>query len=603
MCIFYIYFLALIKQMPNHMDFFKLNWIFLLLPMLFNMPRERHVFLPSEDRDPLLKTADIRIRDPFIIADSRQQTYYMYAQIQNRLSGTEAPQGVEVYTSKDLENWTAPKPVLILSDDFWARKSVWAPEVHFYKGAYYLFVTLTSEDKLSETPNPQNGAVQWKRGTHIFKSTSPFGPFEAMQEQAHTPAEWMSLDGTLWVENDKPYMAFCHEWAQTFDGTMEVVELADDLSRPVGKPQLLFKASEGKWVRNMKDLGYKQNGLVTDGTFFYKNRKGELIMIWSSFGDQEYAIGQAISSSGSIFGPWRQIAEPLIRSNGGHGMLFHTFDNQLMLAYHQPNSREKERLHLRPVRENDAGLLALSNDSEDFSGATQAPPGWEMLFNGKDLEGLYMTTRDTPFTGTKEEIFAVKNGIIHVYPDQEHHSTQTFAGLITEKSYRNFHLTMEYRWGAKKFKPRHEFVRDAGVIFHMHGEDIIWPNGVECQIQEGDTGDLWAIGTRVSSKVQDVIRNYAPNGQLETRGHPEQRFQRFHRGYSWESPGWNKLDIIVKGDHAVFKVNGQVVNEAIDMQFYDKTTKTYRPLTEGKILIQAEGAELFYRNLFIRGGD
>ncbi|MEL7124558.1 MAG: glycoside hydrolase family 43 protein, partial [Bacteroidota bacterium] len=309
-------------------------------------------------RDSLLNVSEIRIRDPFIFADQKSQTYYLYASISNRLDDSDQ-MGVEVYTSKDLINWTPPKSVLALDDDHWARKSVWAPEVHYYQGAYYLFVTLTSEKKISDTPNAQNGAIQWKRGTHIFKSTTPFGPFEALQKGAHTPSDWMSLDGTLCIENGKPYMVFCHEWAQIFDGSIDVVELTTDLSKTIEQPKQLFKASDAKWVKNMKAIGYKQNGLVTDGPFLYKNNSGELIMIWSSFGTQQYAIGQAISKSGSVFGPWHQLDELLVDQNGGHGMLFYTFDHQLMLTYHSPNSRGLERLHLTAVRENDQGLLSI----------------------------------------------------------------------------------------------------------------------------------------------------------------------------------------------------------------------------------------------------
>ncbi len=239
-------------------------------------------------------------------------------------------------------------------------------------------------------------------------------------------------------------------------------------------------------------------------------------------------------------------------------------------------------------------------NEREMIGSTSAPAGWELLFNGQDLRGWYLATRDTNYSGTKEDLFQVRNGLIHVYPDQPHNSSQTFAGLITEKSYSNYHLSLEYRWGTKKFKPRHEFVRDAGVIFHVHGSDVIWPNGVEMQIQEGDTGDLWAINTRVSSKVHPVIRNYSSNGQIVTMGHPQQRFHRFHRSYSWERPGWNKLEIIVRGDQAVFKLNEKVVNEAIDILYTDQETKTYLPLKSGKILLQGEGAEIYYRNIFIK---
>ncbi|MCB0632764.1 MAG: family 43 glycosylhydrolase [Lewinella sp.] len=306
-----------------------------------------------------IPTSDIRIRDPYILTDPETQTYFMYAQIGNRLTGDDDPRGVEVYISKDLKNWAAPQAVLTLDNDFPARKRVWAPEVHKYRGKYYLLVTLTSEEKISDTPNPLNGETQWRRGTHIFRANSPLGPFEPFGSAAHTPAEWMSLDGTLFVEKEKPYMVFCHEWAQTLDGEMNILRLKHDLSAPAGVPQLLFRATDAPWVRNMQDVGIKRNGYVTDGPAFYRNAKGELIMIWSSFGDEQYAIGQAISRSGSVFGPWKQIAAPLVKANGGHGMFFRDLSGVLQLAFHQPNGGGKERLHLIPLRETDNGLLAL----------------------------------------------------------------------------------------------------------------------------------------------------------------------------------------------------------------------------------------------------
>ena len=223
--------------------------------------------------------------------------------------------------------------------------------------------------------------------------------------------------------------------------------------------------------------------------------------------------------------------------------------------------------------------------------------GFEKLFNGKNLDGWETWYRHED---AEKDLFSVEDQMIHVYPYQEHHSEQTYAGIITEKTYSHFILTLEYKWGEKKFKPRDEAVRDAGLLFHVHGDPIIWPNSVECQIQEGDTGDMWLIGTRATSKVSHVIRNYSPTGREETRGNQEKRFDRFHRSYSWEVPGWNKVAIEVRGDYARFTVNGKVVNEAMDMKYWDEEEMNYKPLTEGKILLQAEGAELFYRNILIK---
>ena len=54
---------------------------------------------------------------------------------------------------------------------------------------------------------------------------------------------------------------------------MKVVALADDLSRPIGTLHLLFNASIAKWVRNIKDLGYKNNGPITEWYFFTPTEK------------------------------------------------------------------------------------------------------------------------------------------------------------------------------------------------------------------------------------------------------------------------------------------------------------------------------------------
>ena len=227
------------------------------------------------------------------------------------------------------------------------------------------------------------------------------------------------------------------------------------------------------------------------------------------------------------------------------------------------------------------------------------------LFNGKNFDGWYVISRkEGVLKAADEKYFKVKKGgIIHVYPTQKDGSEQSYAGLITHKSYSRYKLSLEYKWGKRKFIPRADRVRDAGVLFHVHGPDIIWPLSVEMQIQEGDTGDIWAIGTRVTSKINSTILNYDPNGEPVTRGSPDTHFSRFHRSYSWDIPGWNKIEIIVDGDHAKYYANGQLVNEAIDMKYWDSTrgakgqAGSWKKLEKGKILIQAEGAELFYRNI------
>jgi len=216
-------------------------------------------------------------------------------------------------------------------------------------------------------------------------------------------------------------------------------------------------------------------------------------------------------------------------------------------------------------------LLALScapkeTKTEKIDPINNPPEGFEMLFNGENFDGWHITTEDKE---AKKNQFSVVDGMIHAYKEHENNSTQTFASLITNKEYENFILTLEYKWGEKKFKPRHEYVRDAGVLYHVWKEDVFWPYGAECQIQEGDTGDIWLIGTRGTSKVRQANRNYGPDGEPTTRG-GENTYDSFARNSYWGKAGWNKIELVVKGDHATYKVNGKLVNEVFDLEKYQR---------------------------------
>lgn len=324
-----------------------INTFFIFLPVL--------IFAQGKEQKSLL-TQEIRIRDPYIYTDTVTHRYYMYAQMDNRLGGLgdeKKPKGVEVYISSDLKEWQPPQTVLLLPDDFWARNMVWAPEMHEYNGKYYLFVTLTSSEPHKNMKKP-DGATNWppfyKRGTQIFVAHSPLGPFQPFDNKPHTPESWMALDGTLYIEDNKPYMIFCHEWVEIVDGSMDYIQLSSDLSKPVGDPIKMFHASEANWSTS-------KNNKVTDGCFMHKTKSGKLMMIWSSFGVKGYAIGIAESESGKLKGPWIQQKELLYEQNGGHGMIFKTSENKLFLAFHQPNSpKGHERLKLVEIEDTGESL-------------------------------------------------------------------------------------------------------------------------------------------------------------------------------------------------------------------------------------------------------
>lgn len=307
-----------------------------------------------------VKIADIRCSDPFIFADETDQTYYMYS------SGGGGR--VMSRASKDLENWTQPFVVLQFGEGHWAgsRAASWASEVHKYKGKYYLFTTSHTEAAMETIPGRCDIP---HRATQIYVADSPRGPFRDFTgNRAHTPDNWAALDGTLWIEKGVPYMIFCHEWLQAIDGTMEIVRLPDDLGVPTEAPKTLFKASDAPWVKEMLAVGNKTNGLdlggyVTDGPWIFRTQTGKLGMLWSSwYGHDQYAIAVAYSKSGSVKGPWVQEKEPIYGENGGHGMMFRTFDGKLKLSMHwvdPTDARPSRKPIIRDVDDSGDKLILL----------------------------------------------------------------------------------------------------------------------------------------------------------------------------------------------------------------------------------------------------
>ena len=276
-----------------------------------------------------LELTDICIRDPYILPDAKSKTYYMYRSAPTTDAAGKVTGGVEVWKSRDLNSWEGPIRVFTVPENNWITGQVWAPEVHRYRNKYYLFATLNSDIEWKK--RKANWPPYLFRGTQIFYSDSPEGPFEPFDRLPHTPMDEMALDGTLWVEEGVPYMVYCHEWVQITDGSMKLVRLSKDLSKTEGRPMTLFHASSAAWSTG-------PDHFVTDGCFLYRTHTGKLLMIWSSFMNDEYAIGVAESTTGRIAGPWRQQPEPLFTKHGGHGMIFRTFDGRLCLVLHQPNS-------------------------------------------------------------------------------------------------------------------------------------------------------------------------------------------------------------------------------------------------------------------------
>jgi hypothetical protein len=222
------------------------------------------------------------------------------------------------------------------------------------------------------------------------------------------------------------------------------------------------------------------------------------------------------------------------------------------------------------------------------SGGSGGSPddGWVPLFNGMNLDGWTQH-------GTDQTLFAVSNGEIHAYPTQPDQSEQPQANLMhMTKLGPKYTLHVEYKWGEARFSDRKQTERDAGILFHITGDlSKVWPDSIECQLGSSPvngswvTGDLWVLGGPTSAQTKDE------NGQLHTSNGPF--------GYSPASAQaelahgqWNIVEVTVNGDaEAIFKVNDVEVKRVFNMKYNGV------PLSEGYVSIQAEFAELFYRNI------
>lgn len=237
------------------------------------------------------------------------------------------------------------------------------------------------------------------------------------------------------------------------------------------------------------------------------------------------------------------------------------------------------------------------------------------LFNGRDLTGFYTWLVDTKREDPRR-VFIVTNGLIRISGDG-------LGYLSTERDYRDYHLIAEFKWGQTNWPwgDRAGKARDSGIFLHSIGPDGNSHDGqgafkaaLECNLFQGATGDLLLIrgtdangtllGPRIVAEVAD--RRDAEGWFTWRKGGRRQTVERWGR-LNWrekdphwrdvtdfrgakdieEPPGeWNRIECRCAGNRITIKLNGTVVNEAMDVY-----------PSSGKILLQCEGSEIFFRRL------
>ncbi len=303
----------------------KNGWLTLLSCLFFALVlRAQENGLPAVRKN--IPLDSIVLSDPFILADPKTNMYYM--------TGTRGM----LWKSKDLKLWDGPYKVTKINPDSWMGPNpmIWAAEIHSFKNKYYYFATFTNRAVNIDTV--KGNAIE-RRACHVLVSDKPDGPYEPMKDSTYLPADMPTLDGTLWIDkNQKPYMVYCYEWLQNWNGTIEKIELKPDLTGTIGTGEVLFRASDSPWSREKDKNGKDQPNKVTDGPYLFQTKTGRLGMIWTSWIYDVYTQGVAYSESGSLDGPWIHEKDPITQPNNGHGMLFHTLNGKLVMSLHSHKS-------------------------------------------------------------------------------------------------------------------------------------------------------------------------------------------------------------------------------------------------------------------------
>ncbi len=247
-------------------------------------------------------------------------------------------------------------------------------------------------------------------------------------------------------------------------------------------------------------------------------------------------------------------------------------------------------------------LKTASNRSSNIS--RKSLTGTIHLLNKDNLDGWYKFIKNRGRNNDPENVFSVKNGLLHI-------TGKEWGCITSDEEYDNYKIVVEYKWGKNTCSPRQDKARDSGLLLHSTGPDGgyngTWMHSIECNIIEGGTGDFIVVGdgtskfsltSTVAPEKQAGSYIYQPDGIRATinggrinwlKRDPDWKDVKNFRGKNdLENPigKWNRIECIVnKGEISVY-VNGEMINHAMDVN-----------PAKGRIQIQSEGAEIFFRKI------
>jgi hypothetical protein len=265
-----------------------------------------------------------------------------------------------------------------------------------------------------------------------------------------------------------------------------------------------------------------------------------------------------------------------------------------------------------------AGIAAAMSPSlAPAQAAPSLPPagadGWISLLNDRDLTGWYsMLQKSGKGVAEKRRMVAIESEMLHIMGADVNDEHYESGYLATNQEFENVRIRLEYRWGEKQFWPRTFSKRDNGLLYGLVGEDKVWPRCVECQIEEGDVGDFFLLdgvrgvqdphGAGLFGQGLSAATGWSSVNSRATANPSEPHTGRLVKDGNFEKlDDWNVVEVIWQGDRAAHIINGRCVNVVTGLQQPDpRNPGQYIPLTRGKIAIEIEYAETWFRRIEVK---
>ena len=242
---------------------------------------------------------------------------------------------------------------------------------------------------------------------------------------------------------------------------------------------------------------------------------------------------------------------------------------------------------------------------------------WKSLYNGKDLTGwdTYLAPdyddAGKPITGVPIGLNHDPRHVFTIVKDGDENviriSGENWGAISTTSEYQNYHFQLQFKWGALSWGSKKGKKKDSGLLYNSvgkYGADYgSWMRSQEFQIEQGNCGDYWGVaGAMADIPVirKDTDYVYNPQGTLTTFKEFSKTGRHAIKNGDAENPTgqWNTLDLYTHGDTSIHVVNGKVMM----VLYHNKQLVNDQivPLDRGKIQIQSEGAEVFYKNIKIQ---